>query len=626
MLAFYSILVLLSLLPVGFQLDTYLTPTPQEAGPSQIIVVNDIIKKVHKERVIEMLLVMNRRQDINCPLRDINPLELPTLRLDEERNITIKRHFNRKILALVCLSELPDTRLLSALADNLHRMRETPIIILLNSVASNLTKDLQIICETTANYNFIHLIVLHLTSNRIEESIVTYRLQPFPSPTLERIRNISDGHIFPKMWLNFKGKTALFLPDLSMPRSMLATDPRTGEQKLCGSSDRLILEFVKARNIQLQFLRPLENLTKIDNTEILNLTSSGKIDISPKPYTLSIKEISSKVEPTHFTGFVDVLILVPCGQEMSIRDVYTGLKTYSIIVLGAYFIFAVIETLIVASINWIFRRRPYLIYSPLVLNMRAFAGVLGLPMPPRRNRTSLSLQQIVIIMSIFSLVFSCFFNANLSTLLTKHPQNKQIQNLKELRDSGLPIKTDKSAKMNMENAINAEFLKNVLPNSEYLSNKEFRKLLFTLNSSYGYQTFTTAWNVIDKYQRYRQQNVLCTSSGLHVSKNIPTAYVLKKNSIFRQAFDDFINLTWSYGLINYWIEQAKEIMIHLAFAKETTPNNQESKITPLNIEDLKWLWKLLGVCYSLAGLVFMVEKCVAYLQRKRFNRKIYPNV
>ncbi|XP_043071165.1 uncharacterized protein LOC122322538 [Drosophila grimshawi] len=507
MLAFYSILVLLSLLPVGFQLDTYLTPTPQEAGPSQIIVVNDIIKKVHKERVIEMLLVMNRRQDINCPLRDINPLELPTLRLDEERNITIKRHFNRKILALVCLSELPDTRLLSALADNLHRMRETPIIILLNSVASNLTKDLQIICETTANYNFIHLIVLHLTSNRIEESIVTYRLQPFPSPTLERIRNISDGHIFPKMWLNFKGKTALFLPDLSMPRSMLATDPRTGEQKLCGSSDRLILEFVKA-----------------------------------------------------------------------------------------------------------------------LLNMRAFAGVLGLPMPPRRNRTSLSLQQIVIIMSIFSLVFSCFFNANLSTLLTKHPQNKQIQNLKELRDSGLPIKTDKSAKMNMENAINAEFLKNVLPNSEYLSNKEFRKLLFTLNSSYGYQTFTTAWNVIDKYQRYRQQNVLCTSSGLHVSKNIPTAYVLKKNSIFRQAFDDFINLTWSYGLINYWIEQAKEIMIHLAFAKETTPNNQESKITPLNIEDLKWLWKLLGVCYSLAGLVFMVEKCVAYLQRKRFNRKIYPNV
>ncbi|KRF83239.1 uncharacterized protein Dvir_GJ26002 [Drosophila virilis] len=95
------------------------------------------------------------------------------------------------------------------------------------------------------------------------------------------------------------------------------------------------------------------------------------------------------------------------------------------------------QTLIVAATNQLFARRPFLPYSRFVLNLWAFAGVLGLPMPLRRYRTTISLQQIIMVMCIFSLVLCSFFNANLSTLLTKHPYYKQIENFEELRDSDL---------------------------------------------------------------------------------------------------------------------------------------------------------------------------------------------
>ncbi|XP_030559115.1 uncharacterized protein LOC115761489 [Drosophila novamexicana] len=296
----YVINLLLLLLLTGQLL------TDSALRTSKIDFINNIIAKVQNERPVETLLFMKRRKDINCLLQEISPVGLATLRLDERTVVNVKRLFNSEALALACMSKLSDSQLLTTVAQNLDRMREARIVILSQITPSNLEEFLRIVSEQANEYNLVNLIVLYSTSYDVNGSITAYRLQPFPSPIFERVLDINDGPIFPKVWLNFHGRTAVILPDLFPPRSMLITNPRTGEQKL-------------------------------------------------------------------------------------------------------------------------------------LLNLRALAGVMGLPMTFRRYRTSISLQQIIMVMSIFSLVLSSYFNANLSTLLTKHPQFKQIQNFEELRRSGLTM-------------------------------------------------------------------------------------------------------------------------------------------------------------------------------------------
>lgn len=108
-------------------------------------------------------------------------------------------------------------------------------------------------------------------------------------------------------------------------------------------------------------------------------------------------------------------------------------------VLVVYFVFAVIETLIVAATYRLLHQKYRFTYSTLVVNLRAFCGVLGLPLRLNTRRSTLSLQQIVLIMGLFGIIFSCVFNANLSTLLIKQPFRKEIKSFEDLQESDLKV-------------------------------------------------------------------------------------------------------------------------------------------------------------------------------------------
>ncbi|KRF83238.1 uncharacterized protein Dvir_GJ26352 [Drosophila virilis] len=512
----YVINLLLLLLLTGQLL------TDPALSTSKIDFINNIIAKVQNERPVETLLFMKRRTDINCPLQEISPVGLATLRLDERTVVNVKQLFNSEALALVCMSELADSQLLTTVAQNLDRMREARIVILSQVIPSNLEEFLRIVSEQANEYNLVNLIVLHSTLYNFEGSISAYRLQPFPSPIFESVLDINDGPIFPKVWLNFRGKTAVILPDLSPPRSMLITNPRTGEQKLGGSSDRFIMEFAQKNNINLQWHH--------------NLSDIG------------------------------------------------------------------------------------------VLNLRALAGVMGLPIPFRRHRTSFSLHQIIMVMGVFSLVLSSYFNANLSTLLTKHPQLKQIQNFEELRRSGLSVLFDRSFKVVLKKEIGKINFDKLLPNVEYLPTKQYENKILTLNTSYAYHMHTNIWEVLDRYQKSHNRIVLCKSHELKLLGDAPLSNILKKNSVYREAFLDFVHNTNRFGLRNHWEFTAGQNTmsnVHSRLANTSREVNLDFKPTPLNIEDLKWLWKLLCICYGVAGLVFIGEICIGHWQKKRADRDAF---
>ncbi|KAM8706561.1 hypothetical protein ACLKA7_010773 [Drosophila subpalustris] len=276
----FILLLLLLQLPGNFvTLSSSLEPASFQSN-----YLNNFIQNVLEEKSAETLLILKRRQDRNCVLKEFHSHHLiPTLRLDESTIINIKDVFNSEAIALVCMSELADSMLLTSLAKDLHRMRETRIIIWLQDIQSALNAFLEFITDQASNYNFLSLIVLRSTSSDVNGSMAAYRLHPFPSPTLKRIIDMNNGVIFPIFWRNFRNKTAVGIPNLNPPASFLSIDKKSGKKKLSGLLDKLIIEFAMIHNIYLR-VQEVEPLRAVEDNEILELERlrHAAICIGPK--------------------------------------------------------------------------------------------------------------------------------------------------------------------------------------------------------------------------------------------------------------------------------------------------------------------------------------------------------
>lgn len=593
-------------------------PPPSDPGAPEKQFINDIVKNVNKEISIESILIMKRQEDLTCHLNDFNAIGLPTFRFDESTKIPMKDHYNSETLAMVCMSEIKDITLLSSLAVNVNRMRETRIIVWLQTATPTSSVFFSLIGEKVTSYKFVNLLVFHLQSFDNESIIIPYRLQPFPSVTFQRIANIYEGPIFPKIYSNFHEKTAIILPDYFSPRKLLLSNYMQRKIIFTSPLDFLIIEFSKQYNISLT-LYPSSGKC-IMPEEARNLTINGSLDL-PLRFFSEQPQGERILEYPPFLEIGRIFFIVPCEKEMTIKDVYTGLRTCSSIILGAYFMFAVLETIIVAVTFRMFRGRFQLSYSTLLINLRAFGGVLGLSIQLNRYQNSLSLKQIVMVMSLFGIIFSSLFNANLSTLLIKQPRLEMIQSFEQLRNSELQLLINKDLKAYIERDINADFFKTIVPNIKLMEMNEQKKFLIAFDTNYAYILYPTMWDALEKYQQHFNRKVMCNSKSMRLANDMPVSGILTLNSIYKVALTEYIYRCHSHGLYQHWRTKTGDNMISSINSMKTPQNSEE--IRPLTMDDLKWVWKLIAWSYGVAGIVFVLEIFIERCQ-KGHNNKILP--
>lgn len=581
------------------------------------ISLKSFISNAHKERNIDTILILSRSTDSACALKNYNSMDIPIVRLDESTRIRVKEVWNSQILAIVCVRDISDIILLSALAQHLNRMREARIIIWLHC-KSSISGDLMgLIIEASKQYNFRNLLVFDTLGRDEKERSITYRLQPFPTPSLQRIENLNNMRpIFPKILLNFYGKTAVILPDLLKSRSFIRNNSKTGKEDLCGSSEKIIIEFAKQRNITLQYHPRFQRHQIIDPLDTFILTMRGEIDLPIRKFAHRRAGILDIVEYLPDFELDDLLTIVPCTEQMCFEDVilYSGLRTYSLIVVGVYIIFAILDTFAVALSNRMFRGKFKISYFSLFFNLRAFCGVLGLPIRLNGHRSSISLRQIVVVMSVLGIILSCLFNVNLSTLLTTNPEGKHIENFEELRASGLEISCEISTKNFIESEVDSNFFQNTITKYTQLSTENRQSLLFSFNKSFGHILFSNTWQYVDAYQKRLNLNTYCTSKALTIVYGVPVGGVMTLNSIFKNTFQEFVQRSNDMGLHMHWTEEAKRQMIVETSTRKVPRNPQE--LRSLSVEDFSWLWSLMAVCYAVAFSVFVLEICVARWQNK----------
>ncbi|KAH8311937.1 hypothetical protein KR044_008700, partial [Drosophila immigrans] len=567
--------------------------------------LGDVIENVLKEKSAETLLLLQRRQDLKCPLKDFNIEGMPIVRMDESTVVPMKSLFNCRIIAVVCMSELADSMLFTVLAKDLDRMREARIIIWLQSDESTAETLLNVIRDRASKYSIVYLLVLHSDPSKLKKGFVAFRLEPFPTPTWVLIEDLNKGLKLPDFWHNFRNKTAKLIPSLYAPGSYIIRDRKSGKLRLSGHTDILMMEFAKKRNINLELLRPIEEIDIVANKRIL--ISNGSADLS----TIS-KVCDANSECSITIDISQIFIVVPCGEEVGIGGVYRSLKNFLLILLGVYLIVSVVTTLVEAAACRIFGRRYRFSYGDVFVNMNAFRWVLGLSSDVHRDRRSMSLHQIIMVMSIFSLIIICFFNANLSTFLTKQPRNNNIKTFKELRESGIPVIFDKVHKKFVLSDIKNSYLR--IPETQIVfeSRKKYVSMLMQQNASYAYQVYDKLWKAVTSCHEGYKRADLCRSLGLNIFGLYPNNAYMPFNSIYLQALNDFINSVHDFGLMNHW--KSLSITNLVAYSNRSRVFPQP---TPLNYNDLKWVWNLLAICYIASILVFIGELCVHRWQMRR---------
>ncbi|XP_051862852.1 uncharacterized protein LOC127565938 [Drosophila albomicans] len=213
------------------------------------------------------------------------------------------------------------------------------------------------------------------------------------------------------------------------------------------------------------------------------------------------------------------------------------------------------------------------------------------------------------------MIVCCFFNANLSTFLTKRPQDGIISNFKELKESRLPVTFDAEFREVVLQFFKGSDLNFSESQFVFVPIKKRFSMMLDQDTGYAYHVFDKFWEAIKKYQHNYKGIALCQTPGLNIFGASSNHAVLPPNSVYVEAMNDFIQWIHDLGFSKHWIRDSINKLFTYTDGKREYPNP-----TPLNVDDLIWVWYLLGFCYIASIIAFIGELCVKCWKKKRQPR------
>ncbi|KAH8383889.1 hypothetical protein KR009_011086 [Drosophila setifemur] len=567
-----------------------------ENKPLHLRFLNKLIKTMEKEREITTIFMLQHQHSNNCQIQDWYPRGIPILRSNGLSNMEVKAKFNYyHTIALVCITNNAEINLLDNLAINFDHMRQEGIILWMQIKATEEIQ--QKISQLSELYQFTRILIMEIV-NTENGTINIHRMNPYPSPKFEKIQNIfKEKKILIRPLVNFRGRIANVLTKKDAIFRFNVSIGPTEKFPISSDEDLVVVEFARRYNFRL---RQSKDPNNFDMQLSPRLVSSWDLKESANPFSM-----------------VSLMVVVPCGKEKSIQDVFKQLDfgIWLLYILPVYVIFVVVETLMMLVINRISNQTHNISFLSPLVNLRAFGAILGMSFPISR-RWNFSLRQLLLILSIFGFVFSNFFACKLSALLTKQSRYAQIKNLEELQASGLPVIIERYIFDYLTREVDHWFIRKTLPNALVVDQRERARLILSLNTSFAYVTIKENWLALDRYQFSMGRSVFCQSNNLTLLSNLPNMYFISKNSIFKWSLRDFIQNIYAAGLTIHW-KRIPSLEIREILNVTIVPF-ADQKANSLHFEHFNWLWTLLLLGYGIAILVFFIE--MVFGNRKRCTK------
>ncbi|KAH8242866.1 hypothetical protein KR032_002616, partial [Drosophila birchii] len=558
--------------------------------------LNKLVKFIENQEKIETIIIVQHHQDGNCTLQHWNSPEIPIIRSNELSSFEVRKIGSRYQLSLVCIDGDLDHILLKFLARALENLRQQQIVLWTQREPTS--KFLADILKQAVKFRFVQIIVVSM-GHHPKGVVSLHRMHPFPFPRfLKAKKNLNNKSlVFPDPGFNYKGLTAIvkaFVSNCTIPMKT-----KTGFFPISHGEDMEIIEFARRYNLDLKLYD--------ENAE------SDHFDIQLSPRFIRRGDITAQTDFVNPASAASLLVVVPCSNHRSMEEFLRELKlqTWLLYLLPVYGTFVLVESLVLV-VTYRISGEPFRLtnLNPL-LNLRAFRAILGLPFPELR-RTSLSLRQLSLAISIFGFIFSNCLSCKLSAMLTNPLDRPQVRNFEELRASGLTTILDEYVYSFIENNIDPEFFNRVIPKFMIIKPVDQLRFVFSLNDSCSYIIYSKNWPYFQKFIRSIGKVNHCTSKDLIIAQNLPRMYVLESNSIFKWMLNRFVLYAQEAGLPEHWHDGISSLLLK-AF-NITIQRNVDTGPVPLSIEQLKYLWYLLAIGNGIGTVAFLVE---IFLKRRR---------
>ncbi|XP_016991018.2 uncharacterized protein LOC108052970 [Drosophila rhopaloa] len=493
-----------------------------------------LLDVIRKEEPIRTILIIKHSQDRNCSLQHWNPRGVPILRANEFSSIKVRGYFDDQSIALVCISDDSDSKLLEVLANAFDKMRQERIILWKQEEPKK--ELLEHITKQSIKWKFIRVILL---ANAKDPSgmLSFYRMNAFPNPQFTKIKVTSHfkNISFFDFEYTYHGATAV-VKESKDSTVHYKLNTSTGNIFVSQVEDLEIIEFANKYNLTLRMYD--ENDSKTDHFDF---------QLHQRFITHDSPTQMDFINPGSATS---LMVLVPCSRECGFVDVVKMFESQSwlLYLFYVYLAFVLIETFILWLTHRISGKGHRLTSLNPLLNLRAFRAILGLPFPEIRS-SSISLRQLSLAISIFGFISSNFVSCKLSSLLTKPFLRSQVRNFEELRASGLITITDAYTRFFIESEIDPQFFNEVIPNYVILGKHERLRMLFHLNDSFSFIIPKRLWLTVDQFQKSVGEKVFCESKNLIIVEDIPRMYVLENNSIYRWMLTRFLIYIHESGII-----------------------------------------------------------------------------
>ncbi|XP_055854403.1 uncharacterized protein LOC129918079 [Episyrphus balteatus] len=310
-----------------------------------------------------------------------------------------------------------------------------------------------------------------------------------------------------------------------------------------------------------------------------------------------------------YTGY-DWCLMVPIEPKIPIYKVFAYIfhwKAFALTVL----IFVLLSVSLGIA-DRISNSQQTLIRRNFFFNIDCFRGILGQSIFEVPN-ASWSTKIIYLLIFLLGIMIVTSYDAFLQSFMTEPPTENMIRSFDDLKASGIKAyiyKTDFNTMLSVRPDMN-----------QYLNSFEvetnFEKYKENPNTKYAYSTNTVLWGIFKNQQTFFDQQLFRWSADLCIWNNIQAAFALNDNSIYRNVLNMHILEVQSAGFIDFWMTKAFYELMELGRIQKMNINNL-SDFRSLSVEDLKWIWIMIGFAYWVAILTFVGE--IFVLKMKNYGQ------
>ncbi|EDW43141.1 GM19375 [Drosophila sechellia] len=308
---------------------------------------------------METLVIVKHHLDYNCTLQNWNAHGMGIIRTNDQEKIRMKDTFNSRTLAIICIGENSHITLLRNVFETFGKVRLQKIILWTQMELKE--EFFHEISKKSTDLKLFDMLMLNVVA---KDKLLTYRLNPFSSPHFKRIKNIwtPNDYVFMDTKFNFHGMTAVVKHDYNLTIQM----GNIKKFPIFRIEDKEVFEFALKYNLTLQFFNDVDHFD-IELRKRIMLTNNST---QPIDYGMPM-------------SFSSLLIVVPCGNYLSLQDVIIVfcIQKWIFYIILVYVIFVFFEITFLKVFILISRQSHRQEIPNSLVNLCAFRAILGLPFP-----------------------------------------------------------------------------------------------------------------------------------------------------------------------------------------------------------------------------------------------------